>query len=226
VVEGHGTQRTLAPVTTASDDPRPVEGIDERTVADDPFDEFAAWYTAAVEATGDRAAAMTVATATTDGRPSARVVLLRGFDARGFAFYTNYESRKAADLEENPRAALLFYWPQLDRQIRVEGAVHRVDPSESDAYFSGRPRGHRLGAWASPQSWPITNRGELESRLAAVEESFADAGDDVPRPPFWGGFRVVPEVFEFWVNRADRLHDRVRYVRAVDGSWSRGRLAP
>jgi pyridoxamine 5'-phosphate oxidase len=202
------------------------EGIDERTAADDPFDQFAAWYAEAVDATDDRAAAMTVATATADGRPSARVVLLRGFDDRGFVFYTNYESRKAGDLEENPRVALLFHWSQLDRQVRVEGTVHRVDAEESDTYFAGRPRGHRLGAWASPQSWPIANRGELESRLAAVEESFADAGDDVPRPPFWGGYRVVPEAFEFWVNRTDRLHDRVRYVRAAEGSWSRDRLAP
>lgn len=201
-------------------------GIDEGSVAADPFDQFAEWYAAAVDATDDRAAAMTVATATADGRPSVRMVLLRRVDEQGFVFYTNYESRKAADLEQNPRAALLFYWPQLDRQVRVEGAVQPVDPAESDAYFAARPRGHRIGAWASPQSWPIANRGELESRLAAVEQSFADAGDDVPRPSFWGGYRVVPEVFEFWVNRADRLHDRVRYVREADGSWSRDRLAP
>lgn len=201
-------------------------GLDEGSVAADPFDQFDGWYAAAVDATDDRAAAMTVATATADGRPSARVVLLRGVDERGFVFYTNYESRKAADLEQNPRAALLFYWPQLDRQVRVEGAVRSVDAAESDAYFAARPRGHRIGAWASPQSRPIANRGELESRLAAVEESFADAGDDVPRPSFWGGYRVVPEVFEFWVNRTDRLHDRVRYVRAADGSWSHDRLAP
>jgi pyridoxamine 5'-phosphate oxidase len=120
----------------------------------------------------------------------------------------------------------LFYWPQLDRQVRVEGVVQAVDATESDSYFAARPRGHRIGAWASPQSWPIADRGELESRLAAVEESFADAGDDIPRPSFWGGYRVVPESFEFWVNRTDRLHDRVRYVRTADGSWSRDRLAP
>ncbi len=202
------------------------QGIDEGAVAADPFAQFAQWYMAAVDATDDRAAAMTVATASADGRPSARVVLLRGVDERGFVFYTNYESRKAADLEQNPRAALLFYWPQLDRQVRIEGSVQQVADDESDAYFASRPRGHRIGAWASPQSWPIANRAELESRLAAVEESFADSGDAVPRPPFWGGYRVVPEAFEFWVNRTDRLHDRVRYTRAVDGSWSRDRLAP
>jgi pyridoxamine 5'-phosphate oxidase len=201
-------------------------GIDERTVAADPFDQFADWYAAAVDATDDRAAAMTLATATAEGKPSARVVLLRGFDERGFVFYTNYESHKAADLEANPRAALLFYWPQLDRQVRVEGPVHRVDPAESDAYFAGRPRGHQIGAWASPQSRSIPDRADLESRLAAVEESFADAGDDVPRPTFWGGYRVVADAFEFWVNRTDRLHDRVRYTAAIDGSWSRDRLAP
>ncbi len=200
--------------------------IDERTVAPDPYTQFTSWYADAIEATADRAAAMTVATATPDGRPSARVVLLRGFDERGFVFYTNYESRKAADLEQNARAALLFYWPALDRQVRVEGSVERVAGAESDEYFESRPRSHRIGAWASPQSRPIQNRADLESRLAAAEESFADAGDVVPRPPFWGGYRVVPGLFEFWVNRADRLHDRLRYTRAADGSWSLDRLAP
>jgi pyridoxamine 5'-phosphate oxidase len=212
-------------VAAASDEP----GIDERTVAPDPFTQFTRWYADAIDATDDRAAAMTVATATPDGRPSARVVLLRGYDERGFVFYTNYESRKAADLEENARAALLFYWPQLDRQVRVEGSVGRVDAAESDEYFARRPRGHRIGAWASPQSWPIPDRADLQSRLAAVEESFSEAGGvspDIPRPSFWGGYRVVPEVFEFWVNRTDRLHDRVRYTRAGDASWSIDRLAP
>src|SRR4051794_6900922 len=201
-------------------------GIDEHTAEPDPFRQFETWYAEAVDATDDRAAAMTVATANAEGRPSARVVLLRGFDERGFVFYTNYESRKAADLDDNPRAALLFYWPQLDRQVRVEGAVERVGAEESDAYFARRPRGHRIGAWAPPQSWPIPDRAHLESRLVAVEESFASAGDDAPRPPFWGGYRVVPDGFEFWVNRTDRLHDRVRYVPDAAGSWSRDRLAP
>jgi pyridoxamine 5'-phosphate oxidase len=198
--------------------------LDESTVARDPFELFAAWY-AAANASVAHAAAMVVATSTPDGHPSARVVLLRGFDARGFVFFTNYESRKATELEVNARAALVFHWAQLDRQVRVEGAAQLLGDDESDAYFAHRPRGHRIGAWASPQSRPIPDRADLERRLAAVETRFA-AEVEVPRPPFWGGYRVVPAAFEFWVNRADRLHDRVRYRRAEDGGWAIDRLAP
>jgi pyridoxamine 5'-phosphate oxidase len=198
-------------------DPEP--DLDESTVAADPFEQFGAWFAAAADA-----AAMTLATATPTGRPSARVVLLRGFDARGFVFFTNYESRKAGDLDANPHAALVFHWAPLDRQVRIEGTVARIGAAESDAYFAGRPRGHQVGAWASPQSRPIPGRADLEGRLAAVESSFA-ADATVPRPPFWGGYRVAPEVFEFWRNRTDRLHDRVRYSRDAVG-WTIDRLAP
>jgi len=199
--------------------------FDERSVDPDPFRQFAQWYAEAESATGGRAAAMTIASATPNGHPSARVVLLRGFDERGLVFYTNYTSRKAEDLESNPQAAALFYWPQLDRQIRVEGSVVRVPAAESEAYFANRPRGHQIGAWASPQSAPIEDRAALQSMFDDAEARFADPAVDVPLPPFWGGYRLVPDTFEFWVNRADRLHDRIRYRH--DGTvWVTERLAP
>ena len=153
------------------------------------------------------------------------MVLLRGFDQRGLVFYTNYDSRKAEDLDANPHAAALFYWPELDRQVRVEGAITRVARAESEAYFAQRPRGHQIGAWASPQSTPIPDRAFLQSLFDDAEARFADPGVVVPRPPFWGGYRLTPDVVEFWVNRVDRLHDRVRYRRAGD-EWVIERLAP
>lgn len=201
------------------------EPFDERRVDPDPFLQFAAWYADAEVATDNKAAAMTIATATPAGRPSARVVLLRGFDERGLVFYTNYDSRKAEELEANPHAAALFYWPQLDRQIRVEGPVARVAPAESEAYFAARPRGHQIGAWASPQSAAIADRAFLQSVFDDAEARFADQAGPVPLPPFWGGYRLEPEGFEFWVNRADRLHDRIRY-RRTDDAWVIERLAP
>ena len=160
--------------------------------------QFAAWYADAEVATDDRAAAMMIATATPDGRPSARVVLLRGVDERGFVFFTNYESRKGDELDENPHAAGLFYWRELDRQIRVEGSATKLAPDESDAYFAQRPRGHQVGAWASPQSAPIADRVALQARFDEAEARFADDGRPVPRPAFWGGYRLAPEMFEFW----------------------------
>ncbi len=205
-------------------DPHPEPALDERTVDPDPFVQFRRWYADAVEAVGDGAAAMTVATASASGRPAARMVLLRGFDARGFVFYTSYESRKAAELDRNPWAALLFHWPRLERQVRAEGRVERVDRVESSAYFASRPRGHQLGAWASRQSAPIPDRATLAAELAAVEARFA--GEPVPLPATWGGYRVVPETFELWSSRADRLHDRVRYSATPAGPWVIERLAP
>jgi pyridoxamine 5'-phosphate oxidase len=201
------------------------DAFDERSVDPDPFLQFANWYADAQLATDDQAGAMTIATATPNGRPSARVVLLRGFDERGFVFYTSYDSRKAEELDANPQAAGLFYWPELDRQVRFEGPTSKVAHDESEAYFADRPRGHQIGAWASPQSAPIADRASLQSRFDEAEARFADPSVDVPLPPFWGGYRLSPEVFEFWVNRTDRLHDRIRYRRA-DRGWVIERLAP
>ncbi len=167
---------------------------------------------------------MTLATAAADGTPSARTVLLKGFDASGFVFYTNYESRKGRELAENPRAALLFYWPHFDRQVVVWGSVARETPAASDAYFASRPRDSQLGAWASDQSRVIAGRDVLEQRLASLARRFQ--GREVPRPPHWGGFRVRPTRFEFWQAGTARLHDRFQYVRSEDGRWTIERMAP
>lgn len=201
----------------------PLGILDVSTVDPDPLVQFERWYSAAIEATGDRAAAMTVATVGADGKPSARVVLLRGHDARGFVFYTNRESRKGRDIAAHDAVAALLYWPALDAQIRIEGTAAVVDDAESDEYFAHRPHGHQLGAWASAQSRPVADRETLEAQVRAAEGRFPDA---VPRPPYWGGYRIVPARMEFWRNRTDRVHDRVEYRRADDGSWSRVRLSP
>jgi pyridoxamine 5'-phosphate oxidase len=166
---------------------------------------------------------MTLATADAAGRPSARMVLLKGFDERGFVFYTNYGSRKAGELDANPAAALVFWWPPLQRQVRVEGNVERVSREESEAYFRTRPLGSQLGAWASAQSQVIAGRAELERRLEELTARYGDG--DVPLPPFWGGYRIRPEVVEFWQNRPNRLHDRLRYRRTPTG-WTIDRLSP
>jgi pyridoxamine 5'-phosphate oxidase len=198
--------------------------LDVATVAPDPIDQFRLWF-ADAEATGQKNVnAMTLATADASGRPSARMVLLKGIDARGFVFFTNYESRKANELDANPRAALLFYWLPLDRQVRIDGAVERVDGAESDAYFAARPLDSRIGAIASPQSRVIATREELEARVEAVR---AAAGEAPPRPDWWGGYRVVPSMIELWQGQPNRLHDRVRYLHddAAD-RWVVERLAP
>ena len=183
--------------------------LDETSVEADPFVQFRTWLDEAFAAGVAEPNAMTVATVDAAGRPSARVVLLRGYDERGFVFFTNYESRKGRELRGRPETALLFFWPALERQIRIEGSVVLLAAADSDAYFSERPRGHRLSAWASPQSSVVSGRAELEERMHEAERRFD--GHDVERPPYWGGYRVVPRSFEFWQGRRNRVHDRIVY---------------
>ncbi len=199
--------------------------LSEADVPADPLALFASWFREAHEAALVEPAAMTLATATPDGLPSARVVLLRGFDERGFVFFTNYDSHKANELAANPHAALVLLWAPLQRQIRIEGAVGMASAAESDAYFAKRPQGHRLGALVSPQSQVIPSREYLETRLAELEVKYPP-GVEVPRPETWGGFRVVPSLIEFWQGRRNRLHDRLRFRRQPDGGWVLERLAP
>ena len=198
-------------------------GLKESDVASDPIEQFRSWFDEVLAADLHEPNAMTLATATPEGRPSARVVLLKGFDERGFVFYTSYVGRKSEELETNPNCALVFYWGELERQVRVEGRASRVSEEESDEYFGSRPRGSRLGAWASEQSRPVEGRGALEERLRGLEAEYE--GREVPRPPFWGGYQVEPEVIEFWQGRENRLHDRLVYRRS-GGSWRRERLQP
>jgi len=199
--------------------------LDEATVDRDPIRQFAAWYDAAVAAGVPEPEAMVLATATPDGRPSARVVLLRGFDARGFCFFTNYDSHKGRELTANPHAAVTFHWADLERQVRIEGRVERTTAAESDGYFRTRPSTSRIGAWSSPQSAVIPDRATLE---ALFDRYRAEHPDDaaIPRPPNWGGFRLVPERIEFWQGRPSRLHDRLVFRRTADASWALDRLAP
>ena len=199
--------------------------LDESAVAPDPFAQFQAWFDAATAADVPEPNAMVVATASAEGRPSSRVVLLRGFDPRGFCFYTNYESRKGSDLAANPYASCVWFWQGMERQIRVEGSVEKVEPAESDDYWRGRPRMSKLGAWVSDQSQAVESRQALETEMEHLQQRFP--GDDIPRPPHWGGFRVVPTVVEFWQGRRSRLHDRVVYRRADrDAAWEIVRLSP
>lgn len=202
-----------------------LAGLLETDVSSDPFEQFSVWFTEAVAAQVIESNAMTLATATADGRPSARIVLLKDVDPSGFVFYTNYDGRKGQELSENPHAALLFYWPELTRQVRVEGAVVRVPKEESAAYFRTRSPLSRLGAWASRQSSVIAGREVLDARLAELQTEYPNE-DDIPLPPFWGGYRLTPHLFEFWHGRPNRLHDRLRYALQPDGSWLIERLSP
>ena len=197
--------------------------MDERDLDPDPLRQFHAWFEAAREHGVQVPESMALATSTPEGRPSVRMVLLKAADERGFDFHTNYGSRKGGELDANPRAALLFYWQPLGRQVRIEGRVERVPSEESEAYFGTRPLGSRLAAWASPQSRPLADRAELERLYADAVARFP--GEDVPRPAHWGGFRLVPDAYEFWQHADNRLHDRVRYEPDGD-TWKRERLAP
>ena len=203
-----------------------VVGIPEAAADRDPIELFGEWFEAAQESGLLLPESMSLATATADGMPSVRMVLLKAFDEHGFVFYTNYESRKAKELEENPRAALCFHWNVLERQVRIEGRVERASHEESVRYFDTRARGSRIGAWASKQSEPLSERKELEERVRHYDAEYP--GDEVPLPPFWGGYRVRPERIEFWQGKADRLHERLVFERdgGTGGAWETTRLYP
>ena len=198
-------------------------GLDDADMNPDPIVQFDTWFEKVIDANLHEPNAMILATATSEGRPSVRTVLLKGYDGGGFVFYTNYEGRKARELEANPACALLFYWGELERQVRIEGRAGRIPSEESDTYFASRPRGSRLGAWASEQSRPVRDRSVLEERVRALEKEYE--GREIPRPLFWGGYRVEPHTIEFWQGRENRLHDRISYRRENDG-WRLERLQP
>lgn len=201
-----------------------LAGLLEQDLAPDPFRQFDRWFAEAGAAGIPEPNAMSLATVGSDGRPAVRTVLLKHCDSRGFVFYTNYESRKGRELAANPRASLLFPWIAMERQVTVEGVVTRVSREEAEAYFHSRPRASQLGAWASPQSTVIAGRGVLEQNYREVEKKYE--GREVPLPPHWGGYRLVPETVEFWQGRRSRLHDRLRYRREPGGGWRIERLAP
>lgn len=200
-----------------------LNGLDVTDVSSDPVVQFRRWFDAALSAGVPEPNAMYLSTVTAEGRPDGRIVLLKDVSEAGFVFYTNYESRKGRDLTERPFAALTFFYPELERQIRIEGRVEKVSPAESDAYFNSRPRGSQIGAWVSHQSAIVADRTILENRQRELEAQFN--GRPVPRPPHWGGFRVVPDTLEFWQGRPSRLHDRIRY-RLIESGWVIDRLSP
>jgi len=215
---------TIPPDLTGLRNEYAAHGLRRADLHSDPLQQFGAWFAAALAADIRDVNAMSLATSTPDGKPSVRIVLLKGFDERGFAFFTNYDSEKGCQLEANPYAALVFYWVQLERQVRISGAVEKTSREDSAAYFHSRPVGSRLGAWASKQSEIVDARQILDTRLTEMTERFENG--DVPLPPHWGGYRVKPDKFEFWQGRPNRLHDRFRYSRRADGAWQIDRLAP
>lgn len=200
------------------------EVLSESDVLSSPLAQFDRWFQEALDAQLTEPNAMTLATATRDGRPSARTVLLKGVDKEGFVFFTNYESRKGQELADNPQAALLFTWLELERQVRIEGMIERISAEASEAYFQSRPKGSQIGAWVSPQSRVISGRDVLEAKQLALEAEYANA-EVLPRPAFWGGYRLLPDTVEFWQGRPSRLHDRILYRRFA-GAWKIERLAP
>lgn len=200
-----------------------LQSLDEADVAADPFSQFTAWWDDAMKSEISEVNAMTLATATITGVPSARIVLLKGFDENGFVFFTNYESQKGKEIETNPHAALVFFWKELERQVRIEGVIEKITEADSDAYYRSRPAGSRIGAWASPQSEVILNRDVIENNFATVEKKFSNS--NIPRPAYWGGYIVKPSMIEFWQGRSSRLHDRIQYVLHAEG-WLIQRLAP
>lgn len=198
--------------------------LSEDNAGDDPVALFETWFRLAGKIDIHEPNAMALATATPDGRPSMRIVLLKGFDRAGFTFFTNYESRKGRELATNPHASLLFWWEPLERQVRIEGAIEKLSAAESDEYYYSRPLGSRLGAWVSEQSQVIPGRAVLDERFAELQAEYGDKHPD--RPPFWGGYRLIPETFEFWQGGVNRLHDRLRYRRRPEAGWLRERLSP
>jgi pyridoxamine 5'-phosphate oxidase len=201
-----------------------MQTLDEADVQPDAIKQFHRWWNEALMSEIEEVNAMTLATATAAGKPSARIVLLKGYDDSGFVFFTNYLSNKGMELAENPFASLVFFWKELERQVRIEGPVEKTTPNESDLYFHSRPAESRIGAWASPQSKVISSRGVIEENVTELQKSFA--GKEIDRPPHWGGYIVKPMLIEFWQGRPGRLHDRLQYTMQADGSWKIERLAP
>lgn len=201
-----------------------LQSLDENDIAADPITQFTRWLEEAIASHIDEVNAMTLATVTPEGLPAARIVLLKGYDEHGFVFFTNYKSRKGMELEANPHAALVFFWKELERQVRIEGTVSKTSTAESDDYFESRPAGSRIGAWASPQSRVVANRTEIETNYSKYEQQFGY--ENIPRPENWGGYIVKPSVIEFWQGRGSRLHDRLRYTASGAHKWKRERLAP
>ena len=200
------------------------QSLSEEDILSNPFSQFDKWWNEALKSEIGEVNAMTLSTASAKGEPDARIVLLKGFDENGFTFFTNYESSKGRQLLENPRACLVFFWKELERQVRIKGPVEKVDSRESDTYFNSRPSGSRIGAWASPQSELLVNRDWLEQREKEIQEKYR--GKEIPRPPHWGGYRLKPISMEFWQGRSNRLHDRILFTNVSEGIWKIGRIAP
>ena len=201
-----------------------LRSLDETDVVADPIKQFEKWWNEATHSNIEEVNAMTLATSTSAGRPSARIVLLKGFDEKGFVFFTNYNSHKAAEIAENAQVALVFFWKELERQVRIEGTVVKVSDTDSDTYFNSRPEGSKIGAWASPQSKIIVSREVIETNVEEIQKNFG--GKEIERPDFWGGYVVKPLLIEFWQGRSSRLHDRLQYTRSENNTWKIERLAP